>query len=105
MASTAQTGTRAADYAARCRTLATVAPPGLVSGSRQQPLCEHRGLRATAQVELAQQRGDVRLDRRFADVEIVGDLLVEPALLDVQQDAQFLPRQTDRKSTRLNSSH
>src|SRR3546814_15388154 len=73
MASTAQTGTRAADYAARCRTLATVAPPGLVSGSRQQPLCEHRGLRATAQVELAQPRGDVRLDRRFADVEIVGD--------------------------------
>src|SRR5262245_463891 len=44
-------------------------------------------------VELAQDVGDVNLDRGFADVELIGDLLVLQAAAEHVENAQLLRRQ------------
>src|SRR3954469_17219037 len=50
---------------------------------------EYDGLDAVAQVELLQDVGDVRLDRRVADVQLRADLGVGKAARDQAQDLAF----------------
>ena len=56
-------------------------------------------LGAAVDVELAQDFRDMRLHRRLADLQFVGDLLVQQALAQHLQDPQLLRRQLERRRT------
>ena len=47
------------------------------------------GLDAVAKIELLEDVGDVRLDRRFADVQLVTDLAVREAASQQAKDVPF----------------
>ena len=52
--------------------------------------CGDHRLRAAFDAEFLQDRGDVRLDRRFRHAELIGDLLVEQAFRQHHQHAHLL---------------
>src|SRR5689334_12886546 len=54
---------------------------------------EHDGLHAVAQAELLEDVGDMRLDRRLADVELLGDLGVGQPAGDEAKNVSFASRE------------
>ena len=50
---------------------------------------KHDGLNAVPKIELLEDVGDVRLDRRFADVQLVADLAVREAASQQAKDVSF----------------
>src|SRR5437867_1366729 len=73
--------------ASRARIAAASAPH--VSLEDPRLVGEHDCLDAVAEVELLEDVGDVRLDRRLADVELLRDLPVREAAGDQARDISF----------------
>ena len=64
--------------------------PHLLGAHLLQPACEHDGLAAPVDIELAVDRRHVQLDRALGDVQPRGDLLVRQAVGGQRQDLDLL---------------